>query len=59
MLSRYCLYNCTLHRYNEWVHVNCALWSSEVYETVDGSLQNIPQVSTNIYFRNLMEIPVY
>ena len=27
----------------EWVHVNCALWSSEVYEEVDGSLQNVGQ----------------
>ncbi|KAI5699736.1 hypothetical protein M8J76_013503 [Diaphorina citri] len=26
---------------NEWVHCNCALWSSEVFEEVDGSLQNI------------------
>lgn len=26
---------------NEWVHANCALWSSEVYEEIDGSLQNI------------------
>ncbi|KAJ8949142.1 hypothetical protein NQ318_012890 [Aromia moschata] len=26
---------------NEWVHANCALWSSEVYEEVDGSLQNV------------------
>ena len=26
-----------------WVHVNCALWSSEVYEEVDGSLQNVGQ----------------
>ena len=28
---------------NEWVHANCALWSSEVYEEVDGSLQNVSQ----------------
>ena len=28
-------------RYNEWVHINCAFWSSEVYETMDGSLQNV------------------
>ncbi|KAB0800971.1 hypothetical protein PPYR_05325 [Photinus pyralis] len=27
--------------YNEWVHANCALWSSEVYEEIDGSLQNV------------------
>jgi hypothetical protein len=29
-------------RQNEWAHVNCALWSSEVYEEVDGGLQNVP-----------------
>ncbi len=33
-------------RQDEWVHVNCALWSSEVYEEVDGSLQNVPQAVT-------------
>ena len=33
-------------RHNEWVHVNCALWSSEVYEEVDGSLQNVGQALT-------------
>ncbi|CAB0010900.1 unnamed protein product, partial [Nesidiocoris tenuis] len=27
--------------HNEWVHVNCALWSSEVFEEIDGSLQNV------------------
>lgn len=27
--------------HNEWVHANCALWSSEVYEEIDGSLQNV------------------
>ncbi|XP_065166058.1 LOW QUALITY PROTEIN: histone-lysine N-methyltransferase trithorax-like [Atheta coriaria] len=26
---------------NEWIHANCALWSSEVYEEIDGSLQNV------------------
>ena len=31
------------YRQNEWVHVNCALWSSEVYEEIDGSLQNVWQ----------------
>ena len=30
-------------RLRDWVHVNCALWSSEVYEEVDGSLQNVGQ----------------
>ncbi|CAG9855277.1 unnamed protein product [Phyllotreta striolata] len=27
--------------FNEWVHANCALWSSEVYEEIDGSLRNV------------------
>lgn len=26
---------------NEWVHVNCALWSAEVFEEIDGALQNV------------------
>ncbi|XP_066519090.1 histone-lysine N-methyltransferase 2A isoform X2 [Hoplias malabaricus] len=26
---------------NEWVHVNCALWSAEVFEDDDGSLKNV------------------
>uniref|UniRef100_A0A3Q9Y3H5 [histone H3]-lysine(4) N-methyltransferase n=1 Tax=Polyandrocarpa misakiensis TaxID=7723 RepID=A0A3Q9Y3H5_POLMI len=26
---------------DEWVHVNCALWSAEVFERHDGSLQNV------------------
>lgn len=26
---------------NEWVHTNCALWSNEVFEEIDGSLQNV------------------
>ena len=26
---------------DEWVHVNCALWSNEVFEEVDGALQNV------------------
>ena len=26
---------------DDWVHVNCALWSAEVYEEVDGTLQNV------------------
>ena len=24
---------------NEWIHVNCALWSAEVYEEADGVVQ--------------------
>lgn len=24
-----------------WVHLNCALWSQEVYETVNGALMNV------------------
>lgn len=26
---------------DEWLHVNCGLWSSEVYEEDDGGLQNV------------------
>lgn len=26
---------------NQWVHLNCALWSGEVYETVNGALMNV------------------
>ncbi|GBN66422.1 Histone-lysine N-methyltransferase 2C, partial [Araneus ventricosus] len=26
---------------NKWVHLNCALWSAEVYETVNGALMNV------------------
>lgn len=26
---------------NKWVHLNCALWSDEVYETENGSLVNV------------------
>ena len=26
-----------------WVHLNCALWSHEVYETMNGSLMNVAQ----------------
>jgi len=26
---------------NLWAHANCALWSSEVFEEIDGSLQNV------------------
>ncbi|KAI5645789.1 SET domain-containing protein [Phthorimaea operculella] len=26
---------------NDWIHANCALWSAEVYEEIDGSLQNV------------------
>ncbi len=28
-------------RFSDWVHANCALWSSEVYEAEDGSLHNV------------------
>ncbi|XP_070491529.1 histone-lysine N-methyltransferase trithorax [Chironomus tepperi] len=27
--------------HNTWIHTNCALWSAEVYEEIDGSLQNV------------------
>lgn len=26
---------------NQWVHVNCAMWSSEVFENPDGALMNV------------------
>lgn len=26
---------------NEWTHVNCAVWSAEVFEENDGSLKNV------------------
>lgn len=26
---------------NSWVHANCAMWSAEVFEEIDGSLQNV------------------
>ncbi|XP_075984687.1 histone lysine N-methyltransferase trithorax isoform X2 [Anticarsia gemmatalis] len=26
---------------NDWIHSNCALWSAEVFEEIDGSLQNV------------------
>lgn len=26
---------------NEWTHVNCALWSAEVFEEGDGALRNV------------------
>ena len=26
---------------NKWVHLNCALWSYEVYETCNGALMNV------------------
>lgn len=29
---------------DKWVHLNCALWSDEVYETVSGSLMNVETV---------------
>ena len=31
------------YRQNQWIHANCALWSSEVYEEEDASLQNVAQ----------------
>lgn len=28
---------------DKWVHLNCALWSDGVYETVNGALMNVEQ----------------
>ena len=40
------------YKYNDWLHLSCALWSSEVYETLDGSLENV--VSAVTRSRNLL-----
>ncbi|KAF6206910.1 hypothetical protein GE061_018146 [Apolygus lucorum] len=32
---------------NKWVHLNCALWSDEVYETTSGGLVNVEQALQN------------
>lgn len=32
------LLNCDV---DKWVHLNCALWSDDVYETVNGALMNV------------------
>lgn len=28
---------------NKWIHLNCALWSNEVYEMLNGALMNVDQ----------------
>ncbi|KAL3885750.1 hypothetical protein ACJMK2_025792 [Sinanodonta woodiana] len=28
---------------DDWIHINCALWSAEVYEDSNGSLQNVQE----------------
>ena len=28
---------------NKWAHLNCALWSTEVYETCNGALMNVEE----------------
>ena len=32
------------YRKSSWIHLNCALWSNDVYETRDGSLANVQQI---------------
>ena len=32
---------------NKWVHLNCALWSEDVYETVSGALVNVETALKN------------
>jgi histone-lysine N-methyltransferase MLL3 len=32
---------------DKWVHLNCALWSEEVYETVSGALVNVETALKN------------
>lgn len=41
-----CTCVCRLLNYDvdKWVHLNCALWSDEVYETVNGALMNVETV---------------
>lgn len=34
---------------DEWIHANCAWWSSEVYEDIDGALENVHDVVTRGY----------
>lgn len=31
---------------DEWVHINCALWSAETYENDDGVLINVHSAMT-------------
>lgn len=38
------LLNCDVNR---WVHLNCALWSEGVYETVSGALMNVETALAN------------
>ena len=33
-------------RYGEWIHLNCALWSGEVWEEEEGGLQNVAGAAT-------------
>ena len=37
-------------RFGEWIHVNCALWSSEVYEAVDNSLVDVAAAASETRF---------
>ena len=44
--SRSCIFPCCLLRLlnfdaDKWVHLNCALWSNEVYETMNGALMYV------------------
>ncbi|XP_053697110.1 histone-lysine N-methyltransferase trithorax [Sabethes cyaneus] len=37
---------------NNWVHTNCALWTAEVFEEIDGSLQNVHSAASRGRSRN-------
>ncbi|XP_026564957.1 histone-lysine N-methyltransferase 2A isoform X4 [Pseudonaja textilis] len=45
---------------NEWTHVNCALWSAEVFEEEDGSLKNVhvAVIRGKQLFYNQSNIPI-
>lgn len=39
-----CCFRLLNYDVDKWVHLNCALWSDEVYETVNGALMNVETV---------------
>lgn len=51
---------------DDWVHVNCALWSAEVYEEEhDGTLQNVQtalsrgRVMVSVETENIITVPYF
>lgn len=41
MLTMICFYRLLNMDIDSYAHLNCALWSSEVYETLNGALMNV------------------